>query len=102
MPRTPLAELLHGVLGDAPVAIDAYDGSNAGPADASVRLSLKSPRALSYLLTAPSELGLARAFVTGELEIEGDLYDALTAIWSSNIGALSWPERLRVLRNGYQ
>jgi cyclopropane-fatty-acyl-phospholipid synthase len=99
MPRTPLAELLHGVLGDAPVAIDAYDGSNAGPADASVRLSLKSPRALSYLLTAPSELGLARAFVTGELEIDGDLYDALTAIWSSNIGALSWPERLRVLRN---
>ena len=99
MARTPLAELLHGVLGDAPVAIAAYDGSGAGPADASVRLTLKSPRALSYLLTAPSELGLARAFVTGELEIEGDLYDALTAIWSSNIGALSWSERLRVLRN---
>jgi cyclopropane-fatty-acyl-phospholipid synthase len=99
MARTPLADLLLGVLGDAPLAVDAYDGSSAGPADAAVRLALRSPRALSYLLTAPSELGLARAFVAGELEIQGDPYDALTAIWSSNIGALSWPERLRVLRN---
>jgi cyclopropane-fatty-acyl-phospholipid synthase len=99
MARTPLAELLHGVLGDAPLTIEAYDGSKAGPTDASVRMVLRSPRALSYLLTAPSELGLARAFVAGELEIHGDLYDALTAVWSSNIGALPWPERMRVLRN---
>jgi cyclopropane-fatty-acyl-phospholipid synthase len=60
---------------------------------------LRSPRALSYLISAPSSLGLARAFVSGELEIHGDLYDALTAVWSNNIGHLSWPERMRVLRN---
>jgi cyclopropane-fatty-acyl-phospholipid synthase len=99
MARPSLAELLTGVLAGAPIAVEAYDGSAAGPADASVRLVLRSPRALSYLISAPSSLGLARAFVAGDLEIHGDLYDALTAIWSSHIGILSWPERLRVLRN---
>jgi cyclopropane-fatty-acyl-phospholipid synthase len=97
--RTPVAELISHVLGGAPVDVEAYDGSRAGPGDARVRLVLRSPRALSYLVTAPSELGLARAFVCGELEIHGDLYDALIAIWSTNIGHLSWGERLRVLRN---
>jgi cyclopropane-fatty-acyl-phospholipid synthase len=99
MARTPLAELLHRALGDAPVAIDAYDGSRAGAADAPVRLVLRSPRALSYLITAPGSIGLARAFVSGELEIHGDLYDALTAVWSNHIGHLSWRERLNILTN---
>ena len=97
--RTPIAELITHVLGNAPVQVEAYDGSRSGPGDAKVRLVLRSPRALSYLVTAPSELGLARAFVSGELEIHGDPYDALTAVWSTNIGHLSWGERLRVLRN---
>ena len=97
--RTRVADLISRVLGDAPVAIEAYDGSHAEPADAKVRLVLRSPKALSYLISAPSDLGLARAFVSGELEIHGDLYDALIAVWSTNIGHLSWPERLRVLSN---
>jgi len=99
MTRTPLARLLSTVLADAPVAIEAYDGSRSGPADAPVVLNLRTPRALSYLISAPSSLGLARAFVSGELEIRGDLYDALTAVWSDHIGNLSWQERLHVLRN---
>ena len=99
MSRTPVADLVSSALGKAPVAVEAYDGSRAGPADAGVRLALQSPRALSYLITAPGSLGLARAFVSGELEIHGDLYDALTAVWSDNIGHLSWPERLHILGN---
>jgi len=97
--RTPIAELISRVLGDAPVDFEAHDGGRAGATDAEGRLVLRSPRALSYLISAPSSLGLARAFVSGELEIHGDLYDALTAVWSNNIGHLSWPERMRVLRN---
>ncbi len=62
-------------------------------------IHLASPAALSYLITAPSSLGLARAFVSGELEIEGDLYDALSMLWSERIGQLSWADRLDVLRN---
>ena len=98
MPRTPLAPLLAQVLAGARLGIDAYDGSSAGPADAAVRLELRSPKALSYLLSAPSSLGLARAFVSGELLIHGDLYDALSLVWSDHIGHLSWSERIRFLR----
>ena len=99
MPRSQLAGLISRALAGAPVAVEAYDGSRSGPADADVKLVLRSPRALSYLITAPSSLGLARAFVSGELEIHGDLYDALTAVWSDNIGHLSWGERLAILRD---
>lgn len=38
----------------------------------------RSPRAVAYLLSAPGELGLGRAYVSGELEVD-DL-DALTAL----------------------
>src|SRR3954449_4284242 len=99
MSRMTTAALIAKVLQGAPVGIDAYDGSSAGPKDAEVRLVLRSPRALSYLLTAPSQLGLARAYVSGELEIQGEPYAALSHIWSDRIGNLSWPERLNVLRN---
>ncbi|MBV9293188.1 MAG: class I SAM-dependent methyltransferase, partial [Frankiales bacterium] len=97
MPRSSLAEVIVRALAGAPVAVEAYDGSRAGPADADVRLVLRSPRALSYLLTAPSSLGLARAFVSGELDIEGGLYEALTVVWSDRIGHLPWRERLSLL-----
>ena len=93
------AGLIAVALQGAPVGVDAYDGSTSGPADADVRLVLRSPKALSYLLTAPSQLGLARAYVSGELEIHGDPYDALSHIWSDRIGNLSWSERLRILRS---
>src|SRR3954447_5891581 len=99
MPRTPLADLVSRAFAGAPLAIEAYDGSTAGPADARIRLVLRSPKALSYLITAPSSLGFARAYVSGELEIHGDLYEALHVVWSSNIGHLKWPERVAMLRS---
>jgi cyclopropane-fatty-acyl-phospholipid synthase len=99
MTRNRIAPLISRALAGAPVDVEAYDGSRSGPGDSKVRLVLRSPRALSYLLTAPSELGLARAFVSGELEIHGDLYDALTLVWSDRIGHLSWRERLAMLRD---
>src|SRR3954451_557952 len=99
MARIQLAELVARALQNAPLTVEAYDGSRSGPSDADVRLGLRSPRALSYLLAAPSSPGLARAFVSGELEIHGDLYDALTAVWSEQIGHLPWRERLELLRS---
>src|SRR3954471_24737409 len=99
MPRTPLADLVSRAFAGAPLAIEAYDGSTAGPADAAGRLVLRSPKALSYLITAPSSLGFARAYVSGELEIHGNLYEALQLVWSSNIGHLPWAERIAMLRS---
>ena len=69
-----------------PVRFTAYDGSAAGPPDSPVGLDLKSQKGLAYIVTAPGDLGMARAYVTGELEITGvhpgDPYDALTFLMS--------------------
>ncbi|MBT2491842.1 class I SAM-dependent methyltransferase [Streptomyces sp. ISL-96] len=75
-----LTTLAEEVLGTPlPVRIRAWDGSESGPADAPV-LVVRSRRALRRLLWKPGELGLARAWVAGELDIEGDLYEALDRI----------------------
>ncbi|HVW79345.1 MAG TPA: class I SAM-dependent methyltransferase [Mycobacteriales bacterium] len=95
-----LANVVWKALGQPTIAIRAYDGSSAGPADAPVTVDLVSPAALSYLITAPSSLGLARAYVSGQMEITGDLYELLKAVWTDRkIGSLSWADRLDVLRN---
>ena len=64
-----------------PVRFTAYDGSAAGPPDAEIKLDLVTQRGLSYLLTAPGDLGMARAYVAGDLRLDGthpgDPYDAL-------------------------
>lgn len=54
-----------------PLRFTAYDGSTAGPADAEIGLELVNQRGLSYLLTAPGDLGLARAYVAGDLVVHG-------------------------------
>ncbi|MFG3286363.1 class I SAM-dependent methyltransferase [Streptomyces sp. NPDC048111] len=72
-----LTALAEDLLGEAlPVRIRAWDGSEAGPPGAPV-LVVRHRRALRRLLWKPGELGLARAWVAGELDIEGDLYGAL-------------------------
>ncbi|MFJ5829491.1 class I SAM-dependent methyltransferase [Streptomyces sp. NPDC093089] len=73
-----LAQLLgHFLPGPLPVRLRAWDGSQAGPPDAPL-VVLRSPDALRRLVWQPGELGLAEAYVTGDLDIEGDLADALS------------------------
>ena len=64
-----------------PFRFTAYDGSSAGPEDSPIHLHLENERGLSYLLTAPGDLGMARAYVSGDLTLEGvhpgDPYDAM-------------------------
>ncbi|MEU3501705.1 class I SAM-dependent methyltransferase [Streptomyces hundungensis] len=72
-----LTALAEEVLGEAlPIRIRAWDGSEAGPPGAPV-LVVRHRRALRRLLWKPGELGLARAWVAGELDVEGDLYALL-------------------------
>ncbi|TGZ11824.1 SAM-dependent methyltransferase [Streptomyces rhizosphaericola] len=59
-----------------PVRIRAWDGSESGPPGAPV-LVIRHRRALRRLLWKPGELGLARAWVAGEIDVEGDLYELL-------------------------
>ena len=73
-----LVEPLFG--GELPVRLRAWDGSEAGPLDAPV-VVLRSRRALRRLLWSPGELGLAQAYVTGELDVEGDLAEGFRRVW---------------------
>jgi cyclopropane-fatty-acyl-phospholipid synthase len=60
-----------------PITVRFWDGSTMGPERAPATLTIRSPRALRRILYAPGELGVARAYVVGELELEGDVYAAL-------------------------
>ncbi|MEV5959909.1 cyclopropane-fatty-acyl-phospholipid synthase family protein [Streptomyces sp. NPDC051987] len=72
-----VAEQVLGV--PLPVRLRVWDGSQAGPPGAPA-LVIRNRRALRHMLFKPGELGLARAWVAGDLDIEGDLYGALGAM----------------------
>ena len=74
------AALAPVVGGELPVRLTAWDGSVAGPIDAP-SVVIRSPQALRRILWHPGELGAAQAYVTGELDVEGDLDAALTHVW---------------------
>ncbi|MDT0203277.1 class I SAM-dependent methyltransferase [Nocardioides sp. AE5] len=82
-----IGEAIESLLRDGvPVRFTAYDGSAAGPADAEIGLHLKNERGLSYIMTAPGDLGMARAYVMGDLEVRGvhpgNPYDAMVLLMS--------------------
>ena len=95
-----LAEVFERAIGrGTPVEFSAYDGSRAGPSDAVVRVRLRSPQGLSYILLSPGTLGLGRAYVAGELEVDGDMFTALKLLSGQSLGELSWAERFDILRS---
>jgi cyclopropane-fatty-acyl-phospholipid synthase len=94
-----LAEVFERVAGpDAPVEFHAFDGSSAGTASSPVRIVVKDRTAVSYLAQAPGALGLARAYVSGHLDVEGDMYAALSRMASAQRVELDLAERLRLVR----
>jgi cyclopropane-fatty-acyl-phospholipid synthase len=73
--------LLHAVVGtDVPVRFELWDGSAIGPIDAAGVVRINSPNAVRRIMWSPDQLGLGRAYVAGELDIEGDLYRVLEAL----------------------
>ncbi|WNG87202.1 class I SAM-dependent methyltransferase [Mycobacterium sp. ITM-2016-00317] len=83
--KLTLAEVLEIFAGGRrPLKFTAYDGSSAGPEDATLGLDLLTPRGTTYLATAPGDLGLARAYVSGDLRMNGvhpgDPYELLNAL----------------------
>src|SRR4051794_12127229 len=100
-----LAGALSIVLGteSIPVRLRAWDGSQAGPAGAPA-IVVRSQRALRRLAWRPGELGLGRAYVAGEIDVDGDLFTAFRALSSAGrladpngMSALSAGDRLRLL-----
>ncbi|RAV06802.1 SAM-dependent methyltransferase [Mycolicibacterium sp. GF69] len=83
--KLTLAEILEIFAGgNLPLRFTAYDGSSAGPEDAALGLELLTPRGTTYLATAFGDLGLARAYVSGDLQAHGvhpgDPYELLRAL----------------------
>jgi cyclopropane-fatty-acyl-phospholipid synthase len=64
-----------------PVRLRSWDGSESGPPGTPV-LIIRHRRAVRRLMWQPNELGLARAYVSGDINVEGDLYDALARLAS--------------------
>ncbi|MFZ0173174.1 MAG: cyclopropane-fatty-acyl-phospholipid synthase family protein [Acidimicrobiales bacterium] len=60
-----------------PVRFVFWDGSALGPRTGPGRVMLHSPKAISRLIWAPGELGVARAFVAGDLDTEGNAFEIL-------------------------
>jgi cyclopropane-fatty-acyl-phospholipid synthase len=69
-----LGRLLLGA--PVPLSVRCWDGSEA-VVEGAPTLVVRHRRALRRLVYAPGELGLARAYVSGDLDVQGDLYAAL-------------------------
>lgn len=96
----PVASIMEKVVGPGiPMAFSAYDGSTGGAPDSLVALHVRDPLALNCMVTAPGELGLARAYVSGYLDVEGDTYTALSLLARASVGGLLWSERRDILRS---
>lgn len=84
---------------------EAFDGSHTGPEDAKYRVKITSPEGLAYIATAPGDLGLARAWVTGGLVVEGEhlaypygIFDSLRGLYD-HFHKPSASEALRIYRS---
>ncbi len=64
----------------APVRFAFWDGSSLGPDESVGTVTLHSADALRRIVWAPGELGLSRAFVAGDLSVDGDLFEVLVAL----------------------
>ena len=94
-----LAKALAIVLGteEIPLRLRAWDGSEAGPEGAPV-LEFRSRRALRRILWSPGQLGLSRAYVSGDIDSPGDIFAAFTAL--SSAGKFAEPGPFKPLTAG--
>ncbi len=63
-----------------PIRFEFWDGSMLNPRDQTVAtLRFNSPDAIRRLLWMPNELGLGRAYVSGDIDLDGNLVDVVMA-----------------------
>jgi cyclopropane-fatty-acyl-phospholipid synthase len=66
----PLRDAMAEALPERPFTVAFWDGTELQGTAPGPRLTVRSPRAAAYALTAPGELGIGRAYVSGELEVD--------------------------------
>jgi cyclopropane-fatty-acyl-phospholipid synthase len=74
----PLARELERALPERPFAVEFWDGSRLPGTGSGPTFSVRSPTAVARALRSPGELGLGRAYVAGELDV--DDVDAVVGI----------------------
>jgi len=72
--------LLATLVGRVPVRFEFWDDTSWGPADGVATIVMHSADALRHMLWAPGELGAGRAFVAGQVDVEGDIFEAIAAL----------------------
>ena len=95
--RSALREVAGGRLRALPFTLRFWDGSTLPGESPTPVTVVRSPRALAYLLRAPNQVGLARAWVTGTLDVEGDVEAVLAARRRLNGVALSVADRVKLI-----
>ena len=80
---TPLSRELTRRLPERPFAVRFWDGTEVPATDeGGPTFTVRSPRAVGHALRAPGQLGLGRAYVSGELEVDDiDKVIGLLATW---------------------
>ena len=71
--RPWLEQLFRGAV---PMHMTMWDGSELGP-DTATTIRILSPTALQRIMWSPGELGLSRAYVAGDIQLDGDIFDLL-------------------------
>jgi cyclopropane-fatty-acyl-phospholipid synthase len=67
-----VSDLLSAVVdGPMPLRVRAFDGTETGDDGSGIVLDVRTPQGLQYVLTAPGDLGLARAYLTDNLRVDG-------------------------------
>jgi cyclopropane-fatty-acyl-phospholipid synthase len=99
MSRALLSELFElFAIDDAEVGFIGYDGSSAGPGDAKAVIEIRSPLALAYIASLRPDLGLARAYVTGLIEVHVDFVTALRTAATKSRNDVAWRDLAPILR----
>jgi cyclopropane-fatty-acyl-phospholipid synthase len=77
-----LAPIVRALAGDSlPVRVEFWDGSSLGPSSGGAgTLHIRSADAIRRLLWSPNELGLGRAYVAGDIDLDGDLFEIITSL----------------------
>jgi cyclopropane-fatty-acyl-phospholipid synthase len=91
----PLARVLVGH--HATLRIEFWDGSSLGATDPKATIRVNSPMAIRRILYAGGNLGVARAYVAGDIDLEGDLLHALQSLtdtFPKRLGLKAWGQAL--------
>lgn len=66
----PLRSAIEGALPDRPFTLRFWDGGSVEATCPGPTLTFRSPRALGHVIRAPGELGLGRAYVSGDIDVD--------------------------------